>query len=71
MVDTRELLEFIDTMDVSDTSKVSEPTTQEELAHDETGQDIVDPKSESHLTHSCPIMKVNHPQWIQVLMGRS
>ena len=42
LVDTRELLEFIDTMDVSDTSKVSEPTTQEELAHDETGQDIVE-----------------------------
>ena len=23
------------------------------------------------LANSCPIMKVNHPQWIQVLMGRS
>ena len=50
LIDTRELLEFIDTMDVSDTSKVSEPTTQEELAHDETGQDIVDPKSESQFS---------------------
>ena len=50
LVDTRELLEFIDTMDVSDTSKVSEPTTQEKLAHDETGQDIVDPKSESQFS---------------------
>ena len=50
LVDTRELLEFIDTMDVSDTSKVSEPTTQEELAHDVTGQDIVDPKSESQFS---------------------
>ena len=50
LVDTRELLEFIDTMDVSETSKVSEPTTQEELAHDETGQDIVDPKSESQFS---------------------
>ena len=30
LVDTRELLEFIDTMNVSDTSKVSEPDTQEE-----------------------------------------
>ena len=29
LVDTRELLEFIDTMDVSDTSKVNEPDTQE------------------------------------------
>ena len=46
LVDTRELLEFIDTMDVSDTSKVSEPTTHEELA----GQDIVDPKSESQFS---------------------
>ena len=50
LVDTRELLEFIDTMDASDTSKVSEPTTQEELAHDETGQDIIDPKSESQFS---------------------
>ena len=50
LVDTRELLEFIDTMDVSDTSKVSEPTTQEELAHDVTGQDIVDPRSESQFS---------------------
>ena len=50
LVDTRELLEFIDTMDVSDTSKVSEPTTQGELAHDVTGQDIVDPKSESQFS---------------------
>ena len=59
LVDTRELLEFIDTMDVSDTSKVSEPTTQEELAHDETGQDIVDPKSESQFSSFMSIMKVN------------
>ena len=50
LVDTRELLEFIDTMDVSDTSKRNEPTTQEEVAHDETGQDIVDPKSESQFS---------------------
>ena len=50
LVDTRELLEFIDTMDVSDTSKGNEPTTQEEVAHDVTGQDIVDPKSESQFS---------------------
>ena len=50
LVDTRELLEFIDTMDVSDTSRGNEPTTQEEVAHDETGQDIVDPKSESQFS---------------------
>ena len=47
LVDTRELLEFIDTMNVSDTNKVSEPDTQEESAHDVTRQDDVDPKSES------------------------
>ena len=50
LVDTRQLLEFIDTMNVSDTSKVSEPDTQEESAHDVTGQDNVDPKSESQFS---------------------
>ena len=50
LVDTRELLEFIDTMGVSDTSKVSEPTTQEELAHDATRQDDIDPRSESQFS---------------------
>ena len=50
LVDTRELLEFIDTMNASDTSKVSEPDTQEELAHDVTRQDNVDPKSESQFS---------------------
>ena len=50
LVDTRELLEFIDTMDVSDTSKVNEPDTQEELVHDVTRQDDIDPKSESQFS---------------------
>ena len=50
LVDTRELLEFIDTMDASDTSKVSEPNTQKELAHDMTRQGDVDPKSESQFS---------------------
>ena len=50
LVDTRELLEFIDTTNVSDTSKVSEPDTQEELVHDVTRQDDVDPKSESQFS---------------------
>ena len=50
LVDTRELLEFIDTMNVSDTSKVSEPDTQEELVYDVTRQDDVDPKSESQFS---------------------
>ena len=50
LVDTRELLEFIDTMDVCDTSKVNEPDTQEELVHDVTRQDDIDPKSESQFS---------------------
>ena len=50
LVDTRELLEFIDTMDVSDTSKDNEPNSQEELAHNVTRQDVVDPRSESQFS---------------------
>ena len=45
LVDTRELLEFIDTMDVGDDSKVNESDTQEESVHNETRQDDIDPKS--------------------------
>ena len=47
LVDTKELLEFIDTMDVGDASKVDESETQEESVHNVTRQDNVDPKSES------------------------
>ena len=47
LVDTKELLEFIDTMDVRDTSEVDESVFQKETAHDVTRQDNVDPKSES------------------------
>ena len=50
LADTRELLEFIDTMDVSDTSKDNEPNSQEESAHDVIRQDVVDPKSESQFS---------------------
>ena len=50
LVDTRELLEFIDTMDVSDTSKGNEPNSQEESAHDVIRQDVVDPRSESQFS---------------------
>ena len=71
LVDTKELLEFIDTMDVRDASKVTESDTQEESVHDVTRQDDVDPKSESQFSSFMSIMKVNHPHWIQVLMGRS
>ena len=50
LVDTRELLEFIDTMDVSDTSKDNGPNSQEESAHDMIRQDVVDPRSESQFS---------------------
>ena len=50
LVDTKELLEFIDTMDVRDTSKVNESETQEESVHDVTRQDEIDPKSESQFS---------------------
>ena len=50
LVDTKELLEFIDTMDVRDTSKVTESDTQEESVHDMTRQDDIDPKSESQFS---------------------
>ena len=50
LVDTREFLEFVDTMDVDDTSKVDESDTQEESVHDVTRQDDIDPKSESQFS---------------------
>ena len=50
LVDTKELLEFIDTMDVRDASKVNESDTQEESVHDVTRQDDVDPRSESQFS---------------------
>ena len=50
LVDTKELLEFIDTMDVRDASKVNETDTQEESVHDVTRQDDIYPKSESQFS---------------------
>ena len=50
LVGTRELLEFIDTMDTGDTREVNGPNTQEELVHDVTRQDDIDPKSESQFS---------------------
>ena len=50
LVDTKELLEFIDTMDVRDASKVTESDTLEESVHDVTRQDDIDPKSESQFS---------------------
>ena len=51
LVNTKELLEFIDTMDVRDASKIDESETQEESVHDVTSrQDDIDPKSESQFS---------------------
>ena len=47
LVDTKEFLEFVDTMDVEDTSKIDESDTHGESVHDVTRQDDIDPKSES------------------------
>ena len=47
LVDTKELLEFIDTMDVGDTSNIDESVSQKKSDHIVTRQDEVDPKSES------------------------
>ena len=50
LVDTKELLEFIDTIDVRDTSEVDESVFRKETVHDVTRQDNVDPKSESQFS---------------------
>ena len=50
LVDTKEFLEFVDTMDVADTSKVEESDTHGESVHDVTRQDEIDPKSESQFS---------------------
>ena len=50
LVDTKELLEFIDTMDVGNTSNIDESVSQKESDHIVTRQDEVDPKSESQFS---------------------
>ena len=50
LVDTKEFLEFVDTMDAEDASKVDEPHTHEESVHDVIRQDDLDPKSESQFS---------------------
>ena len=50
LVDTKELLEFIDTMDVRNTSNIDGSVSQKESDHIVTGQDEVDPKSESQFS---------------------
>ena len=50
LVNTKEFLEFVDTMDVEDTSKVHESDTHGESVHDGVRQDDIDPKSESQFS---------------------
>ena len=50
LVDTKELLEFINTMDVGDTSNVDQSVSIMESDQTVTGQDKVDPKSESQFS---------------------
>ena len=50
LVDTKEFLEFVDTMDAEDTSKVDEFHTHGESVHDVIRQDDLDPKSESQFS---------------------
>ena len=50
LVDTKELLEFINTMDVDDTSNVGQSVPLMESDVIVTGQDKVDPKSESQFS---------------------
>ena len=50
LVDAKEFLEFVDTMDVVDTSKFGESDIHGESIHDVTRQDDVDPKSESQFS---------------------
>ena len=50
LVDTKEFLEFVDTMDVDDTSKVCESDIPGESVHDVTRQDEINPKSESQFS---------------------
>ena len=50
LVDTKEFLEFVDTMDVDDASKVDESDTHGESVHDVTRQDEIDPRSESQFS---------------------
>ena len=50
LVDTKELLEFIDTMVVGDTSNVDKSVSKRESDQIVTGQDKVDPKSKSQFS---------------------
>ena len=71
LVDTKELLEFTDTMDVGDTSKVDESVSQKESVCIVTRQDDVDPKSKSQLSLFMSYHEGQSSSLDQVLLGRS
>ena len=50
LVDTKEFLEFVDTIDVDDASKVDESDTHGESVHDVARRDEIDPRSESQFS---------------------
>ena len=50
LVDTKELLEFIDTIDVRDASEVDESVSRKESVHEVTRQDDVDPRSKTQFS---------------------
>ena len=71
LVDTNELLEFIDTMDIGESGDVDQSVSVIEPEQIVTSRIILILNLKVSLAHSCHIMKVSHPQWIQVQMRRS
>ena len=74
LVNTNELLEFIDTVDIAESTKQSEITVaseQSSTSENPMEQTSVDPKSESQFSSLCFIMKMSHLHWIQVQWSRS
>ena len=68
LVDTNELLEFIDTMDIGESGDIDQSVSAIEPEQIVT---MLILNLKVSLAHSCHIMKVSHPQWIQVQMSRS
>ena len=71
LVDTNELLEFIDTMDIGETGSVDQSVSAIEPDQIVINRIMLILNLKVSLAHSCHIMKVSHPQWIQVQMSRS
>ena len=79
LVNTNELLEFIDTMDMDEPESTkqseitvnSEQTSTSEISQNPVEQTSVDPKSESQFTSFMSYHEVSHLHWIQVQWSRS